>query len=87
MQKPFKISRLKSRGKSGDNSEGDTPVPIPNTEVKPFSADGTWRETAWESRSLPDFIYSSVAQWQSTRLLTEGLLVRVQPGEPEKALE
>src|SRR5690606_4894477 len=25
---------------------------------------------------------SPVAQWQSTRLLTEGLLVRVQPGEP-----
>ncbi|MBZ4666649.1 MAG: hypothetical protein JG770_1902, partial [Mahella sp.] len=30
-----------------------TPVPIPNTEVKPFSADGTKRETAWESRPLP----------------------------------
>ncbi len=24
------------------------------TEVKPFSADGTWRETSWESRSLPE---------------------------------
>ena len=30
------------------------PVPIPNTEVKPFSADGTWLETIWESRTLPD---------------------------------
>ena len=30
------------------------PVPIPNTEVKPFSADGTWLETTWESRTLPD---------------------------------
>ena len=40
---------------SGGNSEGETPVPIPNTEVKPFSADGTWGETPWESRSLPDF--------------------------------
>jgi hypothetical protein len=39
---------------SGGDSEGDTPVPIPNTEVKPFSADGTWGETPWESRSLPD---------------------------------
>ena len=28
-------------------------------------------------------IYSSVAQRWSTRLLTEGLLVRVQPGEPD----
>ncbi len=25
----------------GDNSEGDPPVSIPNTEVKPFCADGT----------------------------------------------
>ena len=31
-----------------------SPVPIPNTEVKPFSADGTWLETARESRSPPD---------------------------------
>ncbi len=30
-----------------------SPVPIPNTEVKPFSADGTWLETARESRSPP----------------------------------
>ena len=27
---------------------------MPNTEVKPFSADGTWLETIWESRTLPD---------------------------------
>jgi len=27
----------------------DTPVPIPNTEVKHFHADGTWLETTWES--------------------------------------
>ena len=39
---------------SGGNGEGVPPVPIPNTEVKPFSADGTWLETARESRSLPD---------------------------------
>ena len=30
-----------------------TPVPIPNTEVKPVTADGTARVSAWESRSLP----------------------------------
>ena len=68
---------------SGGNGERVPPVPIPNTEVKPLSADGTWLETARESRSSPDSIndygesedspnrYSSVAQWQSTRLLTE----------------
>src|SRR5260370_30293663 len=33
---------------------GVTPVPIPNTEVKSSRADGTSRETARESRSLPD---------------------------------
>ena len=43
-----------SRTLSGGDGERVTPVPIPNTEVKPFSADGTWWETAWESRSLPE---------------------------------
>ena len=38
---------------SGDNGEGDPPVPISNTEVKPFSADGTWTVGSWESKSLP----------------------------------
>jgi hypothetical protein len=33
-----------------------TPVPIPNTEVKPDTADGTARGTVWESRSLPAVI-------------------------------
>ncbi len=33
---------------------GDTPVPIPNTMVKTWAADGTMLETAWESRWLPD---------------------------------
>ena len=39
----------------GDHGGGDTPVPIPNTAVKPTRADGTWEETPWESRSPPDF--------------------------------
>mgnify|MGYP007123126674 FL=1 len=69
---------------SGDYSKRDPPVPIPNTEVKPLSADGTWLATARESKTSPDSkrelerqecfsnnLYSSVAQWQSTRLLTE----------------
>ena len=37
----------------GDHGEGETPVPISNTEVKPFSADGTAWATVWESRTLP----------------------------------
>ena len=32
----------------------ETPVPIPNTMVKPETADGTTLETAWESRWLPN---------------------------------
>ena len=34
---------------------GETPVPIPNTTVKPQTADGTMLETAWESRRVPEF--------------------------------
>ena len=41
---------------SGDCSGGETPVPIPNTVVKPSSADDTAWETVWESRSLPGFL-------------------------------
>ena len=46
------IERLTSY-KSGDNGGGDTRVPIPNTTVKPSSADGTWTAGSWESRTLP----------------------------------
>src|SRR5436309_12955250 len=41
---------------SGGNRGGETPVPIPNTEVKTASADGTWGGTPWESRSSPGFL-------------------------------
>ena len=37
----------------GGDSDRATPVPIPNTEVKPVYVDGTARETEWESRKLP----------------------------------
>ena len=37
----------------GGNGTEDTPVPIPNTEVKLCSADDTWLVTARESRTLP----------------------------------
>jgi hypothetical protein len=39
----------------GELSEGETLVPIPNTAVKPFSADGTALATTWESRTLPGY--------------------------------
>ena len=37
----------------GGHTAGATPVPIPNTEVKPSRAHGTARVTVWESRSSP----------------------------------
>ena len=38
----------------GGYSEEVTPVPIPNTEVKLFSADGTAWAAMWESRTPPE---------------------------------
>jgi hypothetical protein len=40
----------------GDRSEEDPPVPIPNTEVKLLSPDGTAQATVWESRKSPGLI-------------------------------
>ena len=37
----------------GGDSNGATPVPVPNTEVKPVYVDGTARVTGWESKKLP----------------------------------
>src|SRR5260370_28791915 len=42
---------------SGDCSGGETPVPIPNTAVKPPSANGTARASVWESRSSPGIYF------------------------------
>ena len=39
---------------SGGFTEGVPPDPIPNSEVKPFRADGTAEIPLWESRSSPD---------------------------------
>src|SRR5262245_29760159 len=48
----------------GGNRSRVTPVPIPNTEVKPATADGTARVTVWESRSLPGLF--SGPRWSTT---------------------
>ena len=42
-----------SRG-FGDHGDRVPPVPIPNTEVKPVSADGTWAAGPRESRTSPN---------------------------------
>ena len=54
----FEGTDLQKKRKSGDNSGEATPVPISNTEVKLLSADDTWWEAAWESRTLPVFLFS-----------------------------
>ncbi len=57
-----RLSRRREEGRpqtdtfAGGHRSRVTPVPIPNTEVKPATADGTAWETAWESRSLPALI-------------------------------
>ena len=40
--------------RTGDEGEVETPVPIPNTEVKHFSGDNSW-PCACEDSTLPGF--------------------------------
>lgn len=40
---------------SGDNDKEEIPVPIPNTEVKLFSAENTCGLPCWEDKKSPDF--------------------------------
>src|SRR5712691_8940459 len=51
---------------SGGNTARVTPVPIPNTEVKPRRADDTARVTVWERRSPPGLNYKGRSE-QSER--------------------
>ena len=43
----------------GDYSARVTPVPIPNTVVKPRSADGTASVAGWESTTSPAFSFKN----------------------------
>ncbi len=61
---------LHEREISGDHSDGVTPVPIPNTVVKPVRADGTALATGRESRSLPGISFLLFAQHQPHHPLT-----------------
>ena len=53
-------------GTVGVDDAGGPPVPIPNTEVKPCSAEDTWLATARKNRKMPtsDSEYSSFLAWQ-----------------------
>ena len=48
-------SRSLGTSLSGGHRRGETPVPIPNTEVKPSTGDGTNGAIRWESSKLPGF--------------------------------
>src|SRR4051794_40079772 len=52
-------ARRRSLTVSGGYCVGETPLPFPNREVKPHSADGTWPSRAWESRSPPVLPFTS----------------------------
>ena len=65
---------------SGGHSEEATPVPIPNTEVKLLSPDGTALVTAWESRTLPDFIRGAARRKPGRPFLFSGGADRHGPG-------
>ncbi len=54
---------------SGDTTGGETPVPIPNTVVKPARADDT---PLGESRSLP--VYQSTTSKEVVFCLTRGTI-------------
>jgi RimJ/RimL family protein N-acetyltransferase len=60
----------------GGHSGGGTPLPIPNREVKPVSADGTRRATSRESRSPPNYFSNTRCQTQSG----SAALFRAEPG-------
>ena len=46
-------SVVERRHTVGVDDAGGPPVPIPNTEVKPCSAEDTWLATARENRKMP----------------------------------
>src|ERR1700709_112122 len=58
----FKLHRA-SRKIPVVHSERETPLPIPNRAVKPFSADGTWGATPWASRSPPVLFRQPAPSW------------------------
>src|SRR5690606_24595347 len=63
----------------GDDGGGEPRVPIPNTTVKPSSADGTWTAGSWESRTSPSgcsLIAQSVEHSTVNRVVTGSSPVR-----------
>src|SRR5215467_8095944 len=68
MRREFEVPKGELQKLSGGHTARVTPVPIPNTEVKPRRADDTARVTVWERRSSPGLIYKGRSE-QSDRPL------------------
>src|ERR1700749_1442267 len=68
----FKLHRA-SRRIPVVHSERETPLPIPNRAVKPFSADGTWGATPWESRSPPVLLAARALNGRGLRSFMGGV--------------
>ena len=60
----FKVAEIATRFKhfAGVYSGGETPDPIPNSEVKPACGDGSARESVWESSTMPAFYFLSLME-------------------------
>jgi hypothetical protein len=56
----------------GGHSDGDTPLPIPNREVKPASADGTRGASPRESRTPPSFLARQGIRWRGFPAIPKG---------------
>ena len=61
----------------GVDDAGGPPVPIPNTEVKPCSAENTWRVTARKDRKMPtlDSEYFFIQKWTAIEVAARWGLV------------
>jgi hypothetical protein len=51
----FVVEECGTNAKIGAHGERETPVPIPNTAVKPLSGYNTWPIKAWENSTVPNY--------------------------------
>lgn len=49
----YSVLSVKAQKEYGGDGKKDTPVPMPNTEVKLLNAESSWWETACEGRQSP----------------------------------
>ena len=62
----------KSSKEYGGESKKDTPVPMPNTEVKLLNAESSWWATACEERKLPCSIWRISSAGRASALQAGG---------------